>query len=156
MASASPAGISTSSSSPTCATNSARIAPLSAIRRRLTEMPQVSPEPVGSNPDPNSSDAGAAPPPAVQDLEHPWLGLESFREETRGYFFGREAEIGELHLRLRSHPLLVLYGRSGLGKTSILRAGLIPRLRADKKRPLLVRLRYDDAAMDPAGQLVAA
>jgi tetratricopeptide (TPR) repeat protein len=92
----------------------------------------------------------------LPDLEHPWLGLESFREDTRAYFFGRDAEIGELHLRLRSHPLLVLYGRSGLGKTSILTAGLIPRLVSEEKRPLLVRLRYDDPALDPAGQLVAA
>src|SRR5215813_8882123 len=82
------------------------------------------------------------------DLEHPWLGLESFREETRAYFFGRDAEIAEIHLRLRSHPLLVLYGRSGLGKTSILTAGLLPALRSEKKkktegrenRPMLLRL----------------
>ncbi len=78
----------------------------------------------------------------VADLEHPWLGLESFREESRGYFFGRDAEITEIHLRLRSHPLLVFYGRSGVGKTSILNAGLIPRLRAEGHRPALLRLNY--------------
>ena len=78
----------------------------------------------------------------VADLEHPWLGLESFREESRGYFFGRDAEITEIHLRLRSHPLLVVYGRSGAGKTSILNAGLIPRLRAEGHSPALLRLNY--------------
>ncbi len=78
----------------------------------------------------------------VANLEHPWLGLESFREETRAYFFGRDTEITEIHLRLRSYPLLVLYGRSGLGKTSILNAGLIPRLRAEGQRPALHRLDY--------------
>jgi hypothetical protein len=31
----------------------------------------------------------------LTDLEHPWLGLESFREETRAYFFGRDAEIAD-------------------------------------------------------------
>src|SRR5688572_7716787 len=100
----------------------------------------------------------ARPAAAVHlpDLEHPWLGLESFSEQTRAYFFGRNAEIDEIHLRLRSHPLLVLYGRSGLGKTSILKAGLIPRLRAEGKHPLLNRLRYDDPALDAAGQIVAA
>jgi hypothetical protein len=30
------------------------------------------------------------------DLEHPWLGLESFSESTRCYFFGRDAEGAEL------------------------------------------------------------
>ena len=78
----------------------------------------------------------------VADLEHPWLGLESFREETRAYFFGRDTEITEIHLRLRSYPLLVVYGRSGLGKTSILNAGLIPQLRAEGQQPVLHRLDY--------------
>jgi hypothetical protein len=81
----------------------------------------------------------AAPRP-VADLEHPWLGLESFREETRAYFFGRHAETAEVHLRLRSQPLLVLYGRSGFGKTSILSAGLIPRLRREGHRAAIHRL----------------
>src|SRR4051812_20672640 len=74
----------------------------------------------------------------LADLEHPWVGLESFSEESQGYFFGRDAEIDELHLRTRSNPLLVVYGRSGLGKTSILTAGLIPLLRRERKRPRLL------------------
>ena len=66
-----------------------------------------------------------------------------FPEETRAYFFGRDAEIAEIHLRLRSHPLLVLYGRSGLGKTSISTLGLIPRLRDEGQRPSSIRLDYN-------------
>jgi uncharacterized protein CbrC (UPF0167 family) len=89
----------------------------------------------------------------VADLEHPWLGLESFYEETRAYFFGRDAEIDEIHLRLRSNPLLVLYGRSGLGKTSILNAGLIPRLRGEAQKPALHRLTYKDGDPSPVEQL---
>ena len=87
------------------------------------------------------------------DLEHPWLGLESFHEETRAYFFGRDAEITEIHLRLRSHPLLVLYGRSGLGKTSILNAGLIQRLREEAHKPALHRLTYKEGDPNPVEQL---
>jgi hypothetical protein len=79
-------------------------------------------------------EASRAAPRPLADLEHPWLGLESFREETRAYFFGRDAEITELHLRLRSQPRLVLYGRSGFGKTSVLSAGVIPRLRREGHR----------------------
>jgi hypothetical protein len=92
----------------------------------------------------------------VADLEHPWLGLESFGEETRAYFFGRDAEISELHLRARGDPLLVLHGRSGLGKTSILLAGIIPKLRAYGRSPLLLRLRYSGSAQDVREQLVSA
>ncbi|MDQ6912235.1 MAG: tetratricopeptide repeat protein [Verrucomicrobiota bacterium] len=95
-------------------------------------------------------------PNRLADLEHPWLGLESFSEATQAFFFGRTEEIAELHLRWRSHPLLVLYGRSGLGKTSILNAGLLPRLREEGKKPLLVRLRYEEPSADPVAQLLGA
>lgn len=105
---------------------------------------------------PFETEARSTPALHVADLEHPWLGLESFREETREYFFGRDAEIAELHLRLRNHPLLVLYGRSGLGKTSILMAGLVPRLHDEQQRPLHLRLRYEDTAPDACSQLVSA
>jgi tetratricopeptide (TPR) repeat protein len=87
------------------------------------------------------------------DLEHPWLGLESYQAETRAYFFGREPEVAALHLRLRSHPLLVLYGRSGLGKTSILNAGLIPRLIAEQQFPVLHRFDYNNERFGPTEQL---
>jgi tetratricopeptide (TPR) repeat protein len=95
------------------------------------------------------------PSQPLADLEHPWLGLESFREDTHAYFFGRDPEVGELHLRLRSHPLLVVYGRSGLGKTSILNAGLIPRLRAEGMRPALYRITYDGAQGGPSAQILS-
>jgi len=88
------------------------------------------------------------------DLEHPWLGLESYQAETRAYFFGRDQEVAELHLRLRNHPLLVLYGRSGLGKTSILNAGLIPRLVAEQQAPVLHRFDYNNERLGPAEQLM--
>jgi tetratricopeptide (TPR) repeat protein len=88
------------------------------------------------------------------DLEHPWLGLESYQAETRAYFFGREPEVAELHLRLRNHPLLVLYGRSGLGKTSILNAGLIPRLVAEQQVPVLHRFDYNNERVRPTEQLM--
>ena len=78
--------------------------------------------------------------------EHPWLGLSSFTEETAGYFFGRDQEIRDLHKRILHNPLTILYGQSGLGKTSLLGAGLIPRLKADSSRPyspIIIRLRYE-------------
>ena len=56
------------------------------------------------------------------------------REDTitfvaSGGFFGRDAEIRELFERVQHRPLTVLFGQSGLGKTSLLQAGLVPRLR---------------------------
>ena len=101
----------------------------------------------------------AAPTPPSKrtvDLEHPWLGLQSFDASTRNYFFGRDAEIKEVLQRLELKPLLVLYGRSGLGKTSLVNAGIIPRLADAKHRPLVHRLTYDYQDLTPAGQVAAA
>ncbi|MES2899897.1 MAG: hypothetical protein V4723_09225 [Pseudomonadota bacterium] len=76
------------------------------------------------------------------DSGNPWLGLASFSEETRQYFYGREEEVGDLTRRIQRKLLTVLFGQSGLGKTSILRAGIVPRLRAQGYCPVYVRVDY--------------
>jgi hypothetical protein len=93
--------------------------------------------------------------PAI-DERNPWLGLASFTEETRAYFFGREEEVAELARRVQRKLLTVLFGQSGLGKTSILRAGLVPRLRAQGYCPVYVRIDYAREAPDPAVQIKQA
>lgn len=90
------------------------------------------------------------------DFEAPWLGLLPFTVETRRFFFGRDMEIRELFLRVRSYPLTILYSQSGLGKTSLLGAGLVPKLRADGYRPILLRLRYEKDDAPPVAQIRAA
>ncbi len=82
------------------------------------------------------------------DADHPWLGLLSFREQHRRFFFGREREIADLHERARRNRLTVLFGPSGLGKTSILQAGLCPLLRESGALPVLIRLTYPGREMD--------
>lgn len=89
-----------------------------------------------------------APVPLVTvDADHPWLGLAAFTEETQRFFFGRDAEIAEIFVRVRDNTLTILYGQSGLGKSSLLGAGLLPKLRVEDYRPVQIRLRYD--ATDP-------
>jgi tetratricopeptide (TPR) repeat protein len=87
------------------------------------------------------------------DQSHPWLGLASFSEETRGFFHGRDQEVGELARRVQRKLLTVLFGQSGLGKTSILRAGIVPRLRSQGYCPVYVRIDYGPAAPTPAEQV---
>jgi serine/threonine protein kinase/WD40 repeat protein len=56
----------------------------------------------------------------------PYPGLSSFTEGDAGRFFGREAEVESLWGKLRQRKLLALIGPSGAGKTSFVRAGLVP------------------------------
>ncbi len=56
----------------------------------------------------------------------PYPGLSSFTEADAERFFGREAEVESLWGKLRRDTLLALIGPSGAGKTSFVRAGLVP------------------------------
>jgi hypothetical protein len=103
--------------------------------------------------------AGVAPAPdapAMLDENNPWLGLVSFTEETRAFFFGRDEEVAELARRVQRKLLTVLFGKSGLGKTSILRAGLVPRLREQGYCPVYVRIAYERDTPEPAEQIKEA
>lgn len=83
--------------------------------------------------------------PGTVDFDNPWPGLASFREADRELFFGREIETQEiLRLALRER-LTVLFGLSGLGKTSLLRAGLFPLLRQENILPVYLRLDFSEA-----------
>ena len=58
----------------------------------------------------------------------PFKGLAAFGPEDAEYFFGRERLVAELVARLVGAPLLAIVGASGTGKSSVLRAGLLPAL----------------------------
>jgi Trypsin-like peptidase domain len=63
-------------------------------------------------------------------LPCPYRGLEPFGEEHAAYFFGREADVEVLAATVARQPLVAVTGPSGAGKSSLVRAGLLPRLRA--------------------------
>ncbi|HMA96634.1 MAG TPA: protein kinase, partial [Polyangiaceae bacterium] len=60
----------------------------------------------------------------------PYAGLRTFQEEDAGRFFGRNTERAELLARLRDTALLAVVGPSGVGKSSFIRAGVIPALKS--------------------------
>jgi tetratricopeptide (TPR) repeat protein len=101
-----------------------------------------------------ATQSGADAP--VVDAQRPWLGLASFNEETGNYFFGRETEVAELARRVQRKLLTILFGQSGLGKTSILRAGIVPRLRREGYCPVYVRIDYSASAPAPSEQIKQA
>src|SRR5262249_33737405 len=70
----------------------------------------------------------------------PYRGLDAFREEDAAFFFGRggasepESPIGQLIRKVREHPFVMVVGRSGSGKSSLVYAGLLPALRRERDR----------------------
>jgi WD40 repeat protein len=62
------------------------------------------------------------------DEVSPYPGLASFTEADAEYFFGREAEVEAVWKKLKRPRLLALIGPSGTGKSSFIRAGLLPTL----------------------------
>jgi eukaryotic-like serine/threonine-protein kinase len=62
--------------------------------------------------------------------ESPYAGLGAFQESDADKFFGRTSEVGAALARLRDAPLLGVVGPSGVGKSSFVRAGIVPALKA--------------------------
>ena len=79
---------------------------------------------------------GVAPPPLTSVsgvVDSPYRGLSAFEEQDAAFFFGREAAatqlLGRMSRLLEGAGLLVVSGVSGAGKSSLLRAGVLPRIR---------------------------
>ena len=71
--------------------------------------------------------ATGSEPPAYDDRP-PFRGLNPFRAADRQFFFGRDELVEELRQRLAAHPFLPVLGPSGSGKSSLVLAGLVPKL----------------------------
>jgi WD40 repeat protein len=69
----------------------------------------------------------------------PFRYLEAFGERDAGWFFGRERETGRLVRLLERRTLAAVVGASGAGKSSLVQAGLVPRLRRRGVRVLTMR-----------------
>jgi len=90
----------------------------------------------------------------MADAQHPWIGLASFTESDRVFFAGRSDEIEDLVRLVRRDNLTLLYGVSGLGKTSLVQAGLFPALREDNCLPVPIRLDHLEGAAPLATQVL--
>ena len=77
---------------------------------------------------------GAVEPEPAREVANPYKGLEAFTEADQATFHGRRAVIDELVSQVgrpgRDGRFVVAVGASGSGKSSVIRAGLVPRLRS--------------------------
>lgn len=88
--------------------------------------------------------------PILDQAENPFVGLRPFDTKEAIRFFGRGDQTAELLSRINNPRFLSVVGSSGCGKSSLIRAGMIPKLRAG----LLVdnRDRWLVASMNPGSQ----
>jgi hypothetical protein len=77
-------------------------------------------------------------------------GLKSFEEGESRQFFGRKVETGELLNNILTEQLMVLFSKSGVGKSSLLNAGIIPLLKKRGYYPLKIRFQLSNSAENPA------
>jgi len=96
------------------------------------------------------------PNAAAVSAEQPWPGLMPFTEEASAFFHGRGAETAELVRLIKRETLTVLFGQSGLGKSSLLNAGVFPQLRSEDFLPVYIRLDVSAQAAPLAEQVKQA
>lgn len=65
---------------------------------------------------------------SIQTRTNPFPGLRPFEPDENHLFFGREGQTDELLRRLKRTRFLAIVGTSGSGKSSLVRAGLLPAL----------------------------
>ncbi|SBW26550.1 hypothetical protein FDG2_4964 [Candidatus Protofrankia californiensis] len=78
-------------------------------------------------------------PPGDDDLTCPYPGLAPFGRERFRFFHGREREVADLARKLRHQPFVLVVGPSGSGKSSLVLAGVVPRLGEREQGRWLVR-----------------
>jgi hypothetical protein len=97
------------------------------------------------------------PTPAIKpDQNHNetlFLGLQSYTEAQSEIFFGRDDEIERLTNLINSNILTIVFGKSGTGKTSLLNAGVFPRLRKNYCLPFRIRLEFNAESPDIITQI---
>lgn len=76
-----------------------------------------------------SSPERASVPTDVPGNANPYPGLAAYKPEAHRLFFGRDEDIARASERLTRSRLLSIVGRSGTGKSSLVAAGIVPRLR---------------------------
>ena len=88
----------------------------------------------------------------------PFVGPRSFVPSDSELFFGRYQVLQKLVDRVRNQPIVILFGTPGSGKTSLIRAGLLPSMAASEKPPNLALLMQvqDDPFLGLACSLIDA
>ena len=91
----------------------------------------------------------------LQIDESPYAGLSSFQEADSAKFFGRNREIAAMVTRIRDRPLMAVVGPSGIGKSSFVRAGLVPALKRSGETWETIVLRPGRKPLESLGAVIS-
>lgn len=80
---------------------------------------------------------------------NPWKALMPYEIEDKNIFFGRNNEISQLSTQIEYNQFVTLYGKSGVGKSSLINAGICPILLSNGYRPHTIRLKSNDDFYNP-------
>ncbi len=86
--------------------------------------------------------------PVTEPAAPTFIGLKAYTEEQAKFFFGRDKEIDTLYKLVKNHTITIVFGKSGTGKTSLLHAGVFPKLRNDYCLPFRIQLNFSPGAPD--------
>jgi WD40 repeat protein len=93
---------------------------------------------------------------SLKQGENPFKGLYSYEERDKDIFYGRDREGKELFKLVKLNLLTVVLGKSGIGKTSLINAGLFPLLREMGFLPIKLGLDYSPPPLPLLPQVVQA
>ena len=83
------------------------------------------------------------------EQQYRYPGVHPFTQSEQDLFFGREDDSKELFKYINLENLVVLYGKSGLGKSSLLNASVVPELQRERNyHPLMIRFNNYDEELD--------
>lgn len=71
--------------------------------------------------------------------KYPFKFLDSYNQNDKDIFFGRDEEISALYEMVFQTPILLIYGASGTGKTSLIQCGLAGKFKSYDWLPLTIR-----------------
>lgn len=87
-------------------------------------------------------------PRTATQRKNPWKGLDSYQESEKLY--GRDEEVEVLMSRIEYNVQTVVYGHSGIGKSSLIKAGIFPKARQAGMMPVSIRLVHTTDKSQPS------
>jgi hypothetical protein len=90
---------------------------------------------------------GIIPEQTTRTIQYRYPGTKFFESDQRSIFFGREQETHDLIDSIKAYDVFVIFADSGIGKTSLLNAALIPEMEKENMKP--IKFRFQDTSKPP-------